>query len=137
MAVIVASALQVQKSALTPHSLTDPHRPWQWTKLSQFEDYQTPQRCVLPVHDECLLSPWDWFPFCCPEQETAAADNSKGAKTSESVLWAQVMVDNLQVMDGTAITLCKENDIKVSPPPPSPPPFPPLDVATYGANRCM
>lgn len=36
-----------------------------------------------------------------------------GAKLHRQLSFRQVMVDNLQVMDETAITLCKENDIKV------------------------
>ena len=36
-----------------------------------------------------------------------------GAKLHRQLSFRQVMVDNLKVMDETAITLCKENDVKV------------------------
>lgn len=40
------------------------------------------------------------------------------AKLHRSLSYKQILVDDLKVMDETAITLCKENDIKVPPPPP-------------------
>ena len=36
-----------------------------------------------------------------------------GAKLHRSLSYKQILMDGLKVMDETAITLCKENDIKV------------------------
>lgn len=36
------------------------------------------------------------------------------AKLHKQLSFRQVMVDDLKVMDETAITLCKENDVKVN-----------------------
>ena len=39
---------------------------------------------------------------------------NKSAKLHRQISFRQVMLDDLKVMDETAITLCKENDIKVT-----------------------